>query len=232
MDRLLRSSAAHVLVADVAAPVLDDPALHHLRRVLRLRDGDPVTVTDGAGAWRPCALSAGGVAPVGDVVVVTRPDPVLTLAVAPPKGERLDRLVAKVTELGVDRIVLIEAERSVVRPREERLARQLARLRRIATEAAAQSRRVWLPTIDGPEPAAWWVTSAAVAEPDGAPVGPDDTVIAVGPEGGWSPAELALARRTVALAPTVLRVETAAVAAVALMAVHRVAREAPGASPS
>ena len=46
------------------------------------------------------------------------------------------------------------------------------------------------------------------------------------------PAELALARRTVALAPTVLRVETAAVAAVALMAVHRVAREAPGASPS
>ena len=52
MDEALRRSAAHVLVADVGQPVLDDGASHHLRRVLRLRDGAVVTVTDGAGRWR------------------------------------------------------------------------------------------------------------------------------------------------------------------------------------
>ncbi len=57
MDEALRRSAAHVLVTDVAAPVLDDTATHHLRRVLRLRDGAAVSVTDGAGGWRPCRLA-------------------------------------------------------------------------------------------------------------------------------------------------------------------------------
>ncbi|MET0143967.1 MAG: RNA methyltransferase PUA domain-containing protein, partial [Ilumatobacteraceae bacterium] len=65
MDEALRRSAAHVLVADVAAPVLDDTATHHLRRVLRLRDGAAVSVTDGAGRWRRCRRAAESVAPDG-----------------------------------------------------------------------------------------------------------------------------------------------------------------------
>jgi len=216
MHEALRRSAGHVLVADVAAPVLDDATTHHLGRVLRLRDGAAVTITDGAGHWRACRWVAADVDPCGDVIAEPRPAEV-TVAAAPPKGDRLDWLVQKVTEVGVGRLVLLEAERSVVRWDGARAERQLARLRRVATEAAMQSRRVWLPELCGPVPAAAVLTTSAVAEPDGRPVGAGDRSIAIGPEGGWSPSELALAADRVSLGATVLRVETAAVVAATLM---------------
>jgi 16S rRNA (uracil1498-N3)-methyltransferase len=220
VDEALRRSAAHVLVADVSSPVVDEAAGHHLGRVLRLRDGAAVTVTDGHGRWRRVRWVGCGLEPDGAVVVVPAPAPV-TIAVAPPKGERLEWLVQKVTELGSTRIVLVEAERSVVRWRGERAGRHLARLRRVAGEAAMQSRRVWLPELCGPLPAAEILPRSVIAEPGGRTVGPDDSVIAIGPEGGWTPGELALAPDRVSLGPHVLRVETAAVAAVALMAAAR-----------
>jgi 16S rRNA (uracil1498-N3)-methyltransferase len=210
-----------VLVADVADPVLDDPSEHHLRRVLRLRDGEPITITDGAGGWRRATYSSGRIDLDGDVVVEPAPDPPLTLAVAPPKGERAEWLVQKCTEAGVDRIVWLDAERSVVRWDGDRAERHLARLRRIATEAALQSRRVWLPGLDGPVPAAEVLPLAAVAEPGGRTVRAGDTTIAVGPEGGWSDDESKLAASHVSLGPNVLRVETAAVVAVTLMVDRR-----------
>jgi 16S rRNA (uracil1498-N3)-methyltransferase len=111
VDDALRRSAAHVLVDDVAAPVLSDPAWHHLRRVLRLRDGEAVTVTDGAGRWRSCRLSSDGVAPEDDIVVEPPNVEPLTIYVAMPKGDRADWLVQKCTEVGVDRIVAVTAER-------------------------------------------------------------------------------------------------------------------------
>lgn len=216
MDEALRRSAAHVLVTDVAAPVLDEQAAHHLGRVLRLRDGAAVTVTDGAGRWRPCRYTGGDVVPDGDVV--TEPAPAsVSVAVAPPKGDRLDWLVQKCTEVGATEVVLVEAERSVVRWDAARAAKHLARLQRIAAEAAMQSRRVWLPAVTGPRPAAEVLAGAAVAEPGGRPVQPGDRRIAVGPEGGWSPAELAHAGELVSLGRHVLRVETAAVVAATLM---------------
>jgi 16S rRNA (uracil1498-N3)-methyltransferase len=217
VDEALRGSAAHVLVADVESPQLDADASHHLARVLRLRRGQPVTVTDGAGRWRSTVFGGDGVEATGDVVIVRRPEPPLTVAVAPPKGERLEWLVAKCTEVGIDRLVVLEAEHSVVRWSGERLERQLDRLRRIAVEASMQSRRVWLPQIVGPLPALEVLTGLAVAEPGGRPLVPTDVAIAVGPEGGWSPKELEVAAATVSLGPNVLRVETAAVAAAVLM---------------
>ena len=215
MHEALRRSAGHVLVADVDVPVADAPTTHHLGRVLRLRDGAVVTVTDGAGRWRTCRW-ADGLQPDGDVIVEPRPAEV-TVAVAPPKGDRLDWLVQKVTEVGVTRLVLLVAERSVVRWDGDRADRQLDRLRRIASEAAAQSRRVWLPELCGPVPAAEVLVSTAVAEPGGRPVGGGDRSIAIGPEGGWAPSELALAADRVSLGANVLRVETAAVVAATLM---------------
>jgi len=215
MHEVLRRSAGHVLVADVDTPVADAPTTHHLGRVLRLRDGAVVTVTDGAGRWRTCRW-ADGLQPDGDVIAEPRPAE-LTVAVAPPKGDRLDWLVQKVTEVGVTRLVLLVAARSVVRWDGDRADRQLDRLRRIAGEAAAQSRRVWLPELCGPVPAAELLASTAVAEPDGRPVGAGDRSIAIGPEGGWSPSELALASDRVSLGANVLRVETAAVVAATLM---------------
>ncbi len=216
MDEALRRSAGHVLVADVEAPVADPPTAHHLGRVLRLRDGAVVTVTDGAGRWRTCRW-AGSLQPDGDVNVERRPTEV-TVAVAPPKGDRLDWLVQKVTEVGVTRLVLLVAERSVVRWDADRAERQVDRLRRIAAEAAMQSRRVWLPELCGPVPAADVLGSSAVAEPGGRPIGSGDRSIAIGPEGGWAPDELALAADRVSLGANVLRVETAAVVAATLIA--------------
>ena len=96
------------------------------------------------------------------------------------------------TEVGVDRIVLLDAERSVVRWDADRAERQLDRLRRVAAEAAMQSRRVWLPERERADRRPSTILADAVASPSraGGPSTPHDTTIAVGPEGGWSPAEL------------------------------------------
>lgn len=217
MNEHLRRSAAHVLVADVNVPQLDRDAVHHLARVLRLRRGQPVTVTDGAGHWRAVVFTGEGVEATGPVESSARAGRALTVAVAPPKGDRLEWLVAKCTEIGIDRLVLLEAEHSVVRWSGERLQRQLDRLRRIAGEASMQSRRVWLPEISGLMPAIEVLPGLVAAEPAGPPPTEADTAIAIGPEGGWSPKELEVATSTVSLGPHVLRVETAAVAAAVLM---------------
>ncbi len=221
MNEGLRRASAHLLVADLNDPELDEPTVHHVRRVLRVADGEVITLTDGAGGWRTAAFVEGRAEPDGGVRFEPAADPPLTLAVAAPKGERAEWLVQKCTEAGVDRIVWLAAERSVVRWDGERAERHRSRLRRIATEAALQSRRVWLPTIEGPVPAAQVLPTAVIAEPGGRPVAAGDTTIAVGPEGGWSDAELKLARDQVSLGPHVLRVETAAVAAVTLMVDRR-----------
>jgi 16S rRNA (uracil1498-N3)-methyltransferase len=151
--------------------------------------------------------------PVGSVVAVAPPEVPLTIAVAVPKADRPEWLVQKLTELGVDRIVFLHTERSVVRWDAERGAKHLVKLRRVAAEALEQSRRVWLPELAGPVPAATFLHAAVVAEPGGRPLTADDRTIAIGPEGGWTDAELAAASGAVDLGDGVLRVETAALAA-------------------
>ncbi len=221
----LRLSAAHVVVDDVGhddndVMVVDEEVEHHLRRVLRLRDGETVTVTDLAGRWRAATVSGTRdqlvLSAPGPVTVVDRSDPPLTLSVAIPKGDRLDWMVQKVTELGLDRLVLIHADRSATRWDAERAASQLHRLRRIAVEACRQSRRVWGVEIEGPVEAAKVLAGTVIAEPGGRSVVAGDDHIAIGPEGGWSPNEAALAGERVSLGPNILRVETAALAATAL----------------
>jgi 16S rRNA (uracil1498-N3)-methyltransferase len=221
VNEALRRSAAHVLVSDLDDPTLDDATIHHLRRVLRLRDGQAITATDGAGAWRTGVFVGDHLEPDGEINGEPEPEPPLTLATALPKGERAEWLVQKSTEIGIDRIVLVDAERSVVRWNGDRAGRHLTRLRRIATEAALQSRRVWLPVIEGPVPATAVLPTAAAAEPGGRAVAVGDTTIAVGPEGGWSDAESKLAAGHVSLGPHVLRVETAALVAATLMVERR-----------
>jgi 16S rRNA (uracil1498-N3)-methyltransferase len=209
----LRRSAAHILVADVDSPELTDEAAHHVLRVLRVGEHEPVTITDGHGRWRTCYITAGAVRAAGDVVAVgCHPDP-STIALAIPKQDRPEWVVQKATELGVDRIVFLHAERSVVRWEGDRAERHLIRLGRVAGEALMQSRQVWLPEIVGPLPAADVLPGAVAAEPGGRTVTRADRVIAIGPEGGWTPDELALARDRVALGDAVLRVETAALVA-------------------
>jgi 16S rRNA (uracil1498-N3)-methyltransferase len=209
----LRSSAAHVFVESIDAPDPSPDDLHHLFRVLRLRDGEVVTVSDGRGAWRTTTATAGALHQDGPVQHEPAPH-ACTIAAAIPKGDRAEWMVQKLTEIGVTEIVLLHCARSVVRWEGERGAKQLARLQRVAREAAVQSRRVWLPVVRGPVPFAEAVSlpGAVLAEPDG-DVGVTAATVLIGPEGGFSPEELAAPVPRVRLVDTVLRVETAAVVA-------------------
>ena len=222
MNPALRASAAHVFVESLHDPVLSTEDDHHLRRVLRLRADETITLSDGRGRWVTAELNDGVVRVAGEVCEVAETRPV-TIAVSVPKGDRLEWMVQKLTELGVDRIVLVECERSVVRLRAERETKQLDRLARIAREAAMQSRRVRLPSISASTfGAVACLAGVALAEPGGDALPDGVDTILVGPEGGFSAGELAVAAPRVELSPTILRVETAAlVAAVALTAQSR-----------
>jgi len=231
-DPVLVSAKAMVFVADPASPVPDRADAHHLVDVLRLRTGELVVAADGAGSWVPCRFSGGRgspdpgaiLVPDGGVTTVPRPAAEVTVAFVPAKGDRPDWVVQKLTELGVDRIVPIRSRRSVVRWEGDRAERAVDRLRRVSREASAQCRRAWLPEVSDLSTVgemAGGGTPAALAHPGGDPPSLARPVIAVGPEGGWDDDELALAVGTVGLGPTVLRAETAAVAAGAVLCALR-----------
>jgi 16S rRNA (uracil1498-N3)-methyltransferase len=214
----------HVFVADVAAPVLDDEDRHHLERVLRTRVGEEVTVADGRGGWRVCTFAAGGgLEPVGEVEQRPAPVPAITVAFALTKGEKPETAVQKLTELGVDRIVPFAAARSVARWDGDRADRHVARLRKVAREAAMQSRRAHLPIVDDVVDfaAAAAIPGACLADAGGAPPSLDRPVVLVGPEGGWSDEERSAGLPVVGLGPFVLRAETAALTAGALFGALR-----------
>jgi 16S rRNA (uracil1498-N3)-methyltransferase len=218
-DRPTGAEGPLAFVADVEHPVLEDADRHHLAKALRLRPGDPLVVSDGSGAWR-AARFGDEVEPDGEVVVVPRPQPTLTVGLTPTKGDRPEWAVQKLTELSVDRIVVLRTERSVVRWEPDRADQHLERLRRIAREAAMQSRQVWLPEVRGVETLADH-PGVPLADRDGRPPRADDAVLVCGPEGGWSDAERADGRDRVALGPGILRAETAAVTAGALLVALR-----------
>ena len=217
MNPALRSSAAHVFVDSLDDLTLQPDDAHHLFRVLRIRDGERVTVTDGRGSWLVSEVVGQTLRPVGDSIKEPV-GPLLTIASAIPKGDRAEWMVQKLTEIGVAEIVLLHCERSVVRWEGDRAVRQLARATRVAREAAMQSRRVWLPLVTGPRPCAdvLALEGVAVAEPNGQAAGDlgwRPSTVVIGPEGGFSDRELAAASALVALGPNVLRIETAAIVA-------------------
>ena len=234
-------SAPQVFVDDLDRPEVSDEDRHHLERSRRLRAGDEVVCADGRGSWRRCRWG-GSVEPVGELEWEPAPTPVLSVGFALVKGSRPELIVAKLTELGVDRIVPVAAERSVVRWEPDRAAGHLERLRRVAREAAMQSRRAWLPEVSALASVAALIPATppgtlALAEPGGDPPTLEQPTVLVGPEGGWTDAELARVEVRVGLNPQVLRVETAAIAAGTLLAAlrgglvqpppHAVVRERP-----
>ncbi len=211
---------------------------HHALRVRRVHDGDPVTAFDGRGHIASGPLRVGrGPRPSRVAWIEVRqhtrqppPAPPLRLIVATPRPSRLDWMVEKCTELGAEALVLCDFARSTRR----RAAANTQRQRRIAIEACKQARRAWLPRLDGAtDPASalarlrpgrvFVADPQAGVEPLAAALrtvgraGP--VVVVIGPEGGLTDDELralqAAGARPVTLAPYVLRVETAAVAAVA-----------------
>lgn len=225
MNLLLRESAAHVFVEDLGTCALEGDDLHHLGRVLRLREGERVTCSDGHGQWRPCAWTGDRVEPQGDVRREPGPPFRISVAVSPLKGDRTDLVVEKLVEIGADRIiVLAPTARAVIRWSPDKADQVLGRYRRVARAAAMQSRRVLLPEIVGPTAVVDLVGSGTgFAEPGGTHPPESVTTLVIGPEGGFSPEELASAPMLVDLGETVLRAETAAIVGAARMVAHRAA---------
>jgi 16S rRNA (uracil1498-N3)-methyltransferase len=217
MDEVLRRSAAHMLTLDINDPLLSDDALHHLDRVLRLRESESVTITNGKGQWRQCLWTGSGLEIASEVHHEPARDD-LEISVTIPKGDRLEWMVQKLVELGVDRIRLMTSERSVVKWDDQRAAKQLDRLRRVADSAIEQSRRIWGCEIVGPTTAGEVLPTVPIAEPGGRDITKGDRAIAIGPEGGWTTEEVQWAAETISISRQVLRVETAAIAAATLMA--------------
>jgi len=231
-------------VADLdALPVAPDDE-RHLGQVLRLRPGERVVAGDGAGRWRLCRFTGSGARPAprapvlepdGPVLSSGRSEPEVTVGFVPVKGGRPEWVVQKLTEAGVDRIVVLDSLRAVVRWEGERRVRAVERLRRVAREAAAQSRRACLPEVLGAADldelrGRLAPVALALAELGGDPPSVRAPAVAVGPEGGWEASEVA-GQPTVGLGPHVLRAETAAVAAGLLLCALREGVVGPSAGP-
>ena len=220
MISTLRESTAHIFVDSIDAPVISEFDAHHLLRVLRVTPRDAVTISNGRGQWRCCVLDANGLLETtSDIVLDSAPHWALTVAFAPVKGDRPEWTVQKLTEIGVDNIIpLGSTQRGVVRWEEGPANKHIERLRRIAREAAMQSRRTWLPVVHDVTQLS---ASFYVADPSGEPLDASHRAIAIGPEGGFTVEETLSSAGLVSLGETVLRAETAAVSAAVLMTMHR-----------
>jgi 16S rRNA (uracil1498-N3)-methyltransferase len=229
---------------DEKSVVLDADETVHLRDVLRLHPGDEVFVFDGTGREFSCAVAA-VTRNSSDLTVLSEVEPSrpeshlnLSLAIALLKHEKFDLVVQKATELGVHRIIPVTSDRADVRPRADGQAgKRVARWQRIALEAAKQSGRARVPEVAPPINFAEFVKGKAranqalmFAERAGQSLGkicesftnpPASLVALIGPEGGWTDAEIETARESgwsiVTLRGRIMRAETAAIAIVALL---------------
>jgi 16S rRNA (uracil1498-N3)-methyltransferase len=216
MIDMLRRSAAHVFISSLASPELEKEDAHHLLKVLRVTERDVVTVSDGRGSWITAKLDKHGeIHPLSEIFETAPRKNVLSVAFAPVKGEKPEVIVQKLTELGIDEIIpLAPTRHSVVKWDDARAAKNEERLRKIAREAAMQSRRTWLPSIRSITELA---DVLAMPEPGGCEITRDHHIVVIGPEGGFAPDELTTAVPTVSLGESILRAETAAIVAGALM---------------
>src|SRR5919197_897254 len=213
------------------------PALaHYIRRVLRLRVGDEITAFDGTGVECQVRLTSVTAAHVqGEKLAVLAPTALaptpLILGQALPKGQKMDLIVEKCSELGLTTLVPLHTERTVVREASERLTTKMARWQRIAAAAARQSGRRTLLDVQQP-----MTLQEFCGHYRNAPVklvcweaerqqsirqvlerlsGQSPIVLVIGPEGGLTMHEVEMARTegftTVSLGAHVLRTETAAI---------------------
>jgi 16S rRNA (uracil1498-N3)-methyltransferase len=247
--RLTRVFVAGELQSGSAVELPRETAAH-LIKVLRARSGDEIVLFNGDGREFTGAIEkAQGArvsASVGAARVIDRESPfVLTLVQCVPRGDRMDFIVQKATELGIARIVPVLSQRSVVRLDERQSASKQAHWRAVAVSACEQCGRNRLPTVDAPQPLLNYLGSLApaaaaevlrlVLEPERArrtqgpgrsfdsasPQPVSRAEIAIGPEGGFAAEELDAFDLSgfsrVTIGPRVLRTETAAIAAIAVL---------------
>jgi 16S rRNA (uracil1498-N3)-methyltransferase len=216
---------------------LDEAESHHAVDVLRMNPGDKAVVFNGRGAEATVEIATiarktvtlkkllqGKSAPIGCQI---------TLAQAVPKGKNMDLIVQKAVELGAAAICPLLSERTVIQVEEDNAARKQQKWQAVAIEAAKQCGQNWLPNVDPPRsPKEFFAQGArydlmliASLQPDAMHLkkllaentgkNPKSVLILIGPEGDFTPAEIALAKshgcRPITLGPIVLRTETAAI---------------------
>lgn len=221
-------------IHDNRASLTGDDA-RHLARVLRAEPGQRYEISDNQRAYLAeiAAVTAHQVTfAIIEALPAPPPAPEITLYAALFKFDRFEWLIEKATELGVSRLVPVNSERTE-KGLAPAAAKRIERWRKIARESSQQSRRLRLPEISSVEPFA-----AAIAGPappgflldeqpgtpplmQSLPTALDALAILTGPEGGWTDRERALALsaswRPVSLGPNILRAETAAIAALAIL---------------
>ena len=131
---------------------IKDGDAHHIARSLRMAEGDEVTVSDGEGKEFFCRLTRIRDEECECEIIfeeISRAEsPVdITLCMAYPKGDKLETVIQKAVELGVSRILPFESSRCIKRPKAEKIDKQLARLSKIAEEAAKQCGRAKIPEV-------------------------------------------------------------------------------------
>lgn len=205
----------------------------HLREVLRLKPGDEVSVFDGAGKeFRARVAQASrefAELDLDEEIQPARPESPLqiTLAVALLKGEKFDLVVQKATELGVTKIVPLMTRYADIKLRDEADAsKRVARWQRIALEAAKQCGRAVVPEVSLPVTLAPLLDGSCLLFSEKGGQGltrmeTDQVTAIIGSEGGWSDEELDQARaagaQIITLGGRILRAETAAITAAALL---------------
>ena len=196
---------------------------HQVSRVLRLGDGDRIVLLDGRGEQATVWLDGGACVVEERGPAGGEPTHRLTVWQALLRGDHLEPVIRHGTEVGVAAFRLFVSERCVAREISER---KLERLRAVAREAAEQSERGLVPEVAAPVPFADAVASASVLlleRSDGPRLSELEapTSVVIGPEGGFTPEEVAVAERAglalAGLGPRILRSETVAVAAAAVI---------------
>jgi len=218
---------------------LDADQARYLNRVLRLRVGDTLLVFDGLGSEYSASItslgkSAATLLVTEESVTTTESELKVHLVQGVSRGERMDFVVQKASELGVKRITPVLTEFGVVKLDATRAEKRREHWQKVAASACEQCGRVRLPLIDAPLPLKHWfgskpehVDAELILKPGattpltGIEVPQTKVCVLIGPEGGFSDGELEDAViagfRPVSLGPRILRTETAAVATLAIL---------------
>ena len=234
--RLTRSYIALPLAPGTEIALPEDIA-GHLVRVLRLQPGDACVLFNGDGHDYEARLVAAGKREARATILAARPvaneSPLrITLLQGIARGEKMDWILQKATELGVARIVPVDSEHSEVKLDATRAEKRLAHWRAVVVAACEQSGRAVVPEVLAPRPLAQGavqrdgrgfvldpVAAHTLASLQGNPLGA--CTLAIGPEGGWSPRDheqlLAAGYEGLRLGPRVLRTETAGIAAISAL---------------